>query len=150
MQDIIETLDLDAALTERPEMGRQSAGGGTDQCGNRNVEGAEADAHGTQRGAGLLIERFQLFGDFCAIEHAERLSDLKRDAAGYACQVFGGFELEQGAEELFDMGFEPEINARLDEVARRGGEMVIGEDAQARLQNFFTGDEAGDHFAIKP
>ena len=48
------------------------------------------------------------------------------------------------------MGFEPEINARLYEVARRGGEMVICEDAQARLQNFFTGDEAGDYFAIEP
>ena len=45
------------------------------------------------------------------------------------------------------MGLEPEIEPRLHRVARRAGEMLVGDDAHARLQHLVAGDELADRLA---
>ena len=59
----------------------------------------------------------------------------------------GGREREQRPEQLLDMRFEPEIEPRLHRLARRAGEMLVGDDAHARAQHLFAGDELADRGA---
>ena len=49
-----------------------------------------------------------------------------------------------GAEQLLDMRLEPEIEPRLHRLARRAGEMLVGDDAHARPQHVVAGDELAD------
>ena len=58
-----------------------------------------------------------------------------------------GGEREQRAEELLDMGLEPEVEPRLHAVARGAGEMLVGDDAHARLEHLLAGDELADRLA---
>ena len=83
-----------------------------------------------KRGARRLVEALHLFGDLLALEHAERLDQLEGDAARDAGDVLGGGEREQRAEQLLDMGLEPEVEPRLHRLARRAGELLVGDDAQ--------------------
>ena len=56
-------------------------------------------------------------------------------------------EPEQRAEQLFDMRLQPQIEPRLHGLARRAGEAVVGNDAQARMQRVVGRDELGDRVA---
>ena len=92
--DRIESLRLRAAMLERPELRRQHPRRGFEQRRHIDVIGAEAHAIFAQRGAGSLVEALDLLRDPLPIEHAERLGELKCDAARDAGDVLGGGEPE--------------------------------------------------------
>ena len=82
-----------------------------------------------------------------ALQHAERLGELERDAARDAGDVLGRGQREQRPEQLLDMRLEPEIEPRLHGVARRAGQMLVGEDAHARAQHVVARGELADRLA---
>ena len=71
-------------------------------------------------------------------ERAELLGDLERDAAGHAADILGIGELEQRAEQPLDVRLEPLIEPGLHAVARRAGELLVGNDAHPRLEDLFA------------
>src|SRR5262249_42045965 len=85
-----------------------------------------------------------LVRDFLAIEHAERFGELERYAARNASYIFSGGEPEQRLQESLDVRLEPQIEPRLYRVARRTGEMLVGDDAHARLERLLAGNELPD------
>ena len=90
---------------------------------------------------------FDLLGHLLALQHAERFDQLERDAARHAGHVIGGGEREQRRQQLLDMRLEPEIEPRLHQLARRSGQMLVGDDAHARAQHVVAGDQLADHVA---
>ena len=92
--------------------------------------GAEAHAVFAQRGARGLVEILHLGGDLRALQHAERLDQLERDAARNAGDVLGLGEPEQRPQQFFDMRLQPQIEPRLHGFARRAGQPIVGNDAQ--------------------
>ena len=56
-------------------------------------------------------------------------------------------EREQRPEQLLQMRLEPEIEPRLHGVARRAGQMLVGENAHARLQHIVARGELADRLA---
>ena len=121
-------------MLERPELRRQRARRGLEQSRQIDVIGAEAHAVFAQRGACRLIEALDLLGHLLALQHAERFDQLEGDAARHAGDIVGGGEREQRRQHLLDMGLEPEVEPGLHHIARRAGEMLVGEDAHARAQ----------------
>ena len=94
-----------------------------------------------------LVETLDVFGDLLPLQHAERLDDLEGDAAGDAGDVFGGGKREQRTEQPLDMVLEPEIEPRLHRVARRAGELLVGDHAKPRPQHVVAGDQLADRRA---
>ena len=94
-----------------------------------------------KRRARGLVEILHLGGDLGALEHAERLDQLERDAAPDAGDVFGLGEPEQRPQQFFDMRLQPQIEPRLHGLARRAGEAIVGNDADARMQRVVGRDE---------
>ena len=112
--------------------------------------GAETHAVFAQAGARRLVEALHVLRDPLTFQHAERLDELKRDAARHAGHILGGSELEQRRQDFLDVGLEPEIKPRLHGVARRTGEVLVGDDAHARFQDLFGGDKLADRLAQPP
>ena len=137
-------------MFERPELRRQRPRPWLEQRRQIDVIGAEAHAILTQHPARRLVEALDLLGDLGAFEHAERLHQLERNPARDARNVLGGGKLEQGAQKFFDMGLEPQIEPRLHRVARRAGKMFVGDDAHARLERLFAGNELADGLSEPP
>ncbi|MBV6487195.1 MAG: hypothetical protein GHHEDOFH_01138 [Pseudorhodoplanes sp.] len=108
---------------------------------------AETHAVLAQHGAGGLVERLDLLGHFLAFEHAERFDKLVGDAARDAGDVLGFGNLDQRAEQLLDMSADPQVEARLRGVARRAGELLVGENAHARPQDILARHDDADHIA---
>src|ERR1043165_9669142 len=96
--------------------------------------GAEANAMRAQPGARRLIEAFDLVSDFLALQHTEGRHQLERNASGNASNVLGFAKGYERAKQLVDVRLEPLREARLDAVARRASELLVGEDAKPRLQ----------------
>ena len=80
---------IDIVLLLGPQQRGQRARRGLQQRREIDVIGAEADAVFAQRRARGLVEILHLGGDLRALQHAERLDQLKRDAARNAGDVFG-------------------------------------------------------------
>ena len=97
MGDLVDALLVEAAVLQRPELGRQDAGRRLQQGRQVKVIGAEADAGLAQGAAGILVEAAHVVEHLGALEHAERLADLEGDAAGKARQLRAGLELQQRA-----------------------------------------------------
>src|SRR5262249_60969259 len=102
-----------------------------------------------RRGSGLL-QALDLVRDLLAIEHAERFRELERYAARNAGYVFSGGEPEQRLQESLDVGLEPQIESHLHSVARRTGEMLVRDDAHARLERLLAGHELADGLPEPP
>ena len=130
---------IDIVLLQRPQQRGERARGGLEQAGEIDVIGAETDAVFAQHRARGLVEILQLVGDLRTLEHAERLDELKGDAAGDAGDVLGLGELEHRPEQLLDMGLEPELEPRLHLVAGGAGQALVGDDADARMQRVLCG-----------
>src|SRR5438309_987543 len=77
--------------------------------GEIDMIGAEAHAVFAQGRARGLVEILHLGGNFCALQHAERLDQLERDAAPDAGDVLGLGEPEQRPQQLLDMRLQPQI-----------------------------------------
>ena len=103
--------------------------------------GAEPHAVFAQRRARGLVEILHLGRDLRTLEHAERFDQLECDAAADAGDVLGLRQTEQRAEQFFNMRLQPEIEPRLHGFARSTSEAVVGDDAEARMQRVFGGDE---------
>ena len=110
----------------------------------------ETHAVFAQRGAGGLLETFDLVGDLLTLEHAERFRELERHAARYSCYVFRGREPEQRLQESFDVRLEPQIEPRLHRIAWRARETLIGDDAHARFERLLRGDKLADRLPHPP
>ena len=111
--------------------------------------GAEAQAELAQRAARRLVEALHLLGDAGALQHAERFGDLEGDAAHDALEPLAGLELEQHAEVLLDVLRQPEVEPALDGLERRAGQVFVGDDAGAGLQQLVAGRELG-HGVAEP
>ena len=48
------------------------------------------------------------------------------------------------------MRLEPEVEPRLHRIARRAGEMLVGDDAHARLERLLAGNELADRLSEPP
>ena len=100
-----------------------------------------------QSGTRRLIEILHLGRDFLALQHAERLDQLERDAARDAGNVFRLSEIEQRTQQLFDVGLQPQIKPRLHRVARCAGQALVGNYANARMQDIVRSHQFGDRVA---
>ena len=54
---------------------------------------------------------------------------------------------DQRPEQFFDMRFEPRIEPRLDGLARRAGQMLVGDEAHARMHALLAGIQLADRGA---
>ena len=109
--------------------------------------GAEPHPVFAQRRARGLIEILHLGGNFGALQHAECLDQLERDAAPDAGDVFGPGQPEQRPQQLFDMRLQPQIEPGLHRLARCAGQTIVGNNAQARMQGVLGSDELGHRIA---
>ena len=82
--------------------------------------GAEPHAELAQRAARLLRQILHVVGDLRALEHAERLGDLKGDAARDAIEALALLKFGERAEQLGHVLGEPEVEAALDQLERGG------------------------------
>src|SRR5713101_5065265 len=96
--------------------------------------GAETNAVRAQARARGLIEALHLLGDLLPLQHPERFDELEGDATRKAGNVLGLAERDQWPQQFLDMGLQPEREPRLDAIARRARQLLVGEDAKARLQ----------------
>ncbi|GJE41472.1 hypothetical protein AEGHOMDF_0638 [Methylobacterium soli] len=149
MRDLVEAALVEAAVAQGPELGRQGAGRGLQESGQEDVIGAEPDPVAAQRPAALLVEAAHLVRHLGALEDAERLDDLVADALGEPGEVGGGLDLHQRPEEAHHVGLEPGVEAPLDLLAGRAGQALVGDQAQARLEQLVAGYELG-HRITRP
>ena len=127
--NFVEPRRLDFPVLEHPQLGRQPARSRFEQRGNIDVIGAEPHPVLAQGRALRLVERFDIFDDPVTFENAERLNELKGDAAGNAGDVVGRAEHEERRQHPLDVGACPQIEPRLHVLKRRAGELVIGEES---------------------
>ena len=132
---------IDVVLLLGPQQRGQRPRRGLQERREIDVIGAEAHAVFAQGSARGLVEILHLGGNLGALEHAERLDQLERDAAPDAGDVFGLGEPEQRPQQFFDMRLQPQIEPRLHGLARRAGETIVGNDADARMQRVVGRDE---------
>ena len=147
MRDLVEARLVEAAALERPELGGERARRRLQQGREEDVVGAEAHAVAAEVGAPVLIEAAHLVGDLGPFQHAERLDHLIADAAGEPGEVGGRLDLHQRPEQAHDMRPQPRGQPRLDLLAGRAGEAVIGDEAQARLEQLVARRQLGDRIA---
>src|SRR6516164_4286922 len=129
-----ESCRIGIVLLQRPEQQSECPCRRLEQRGHIDVIRAEAHAVFPQRRTRGLVEILHLGRDLRTLDHAERFDELVGDAARNARDVLGLGEFEQRPEQLFDMGLQPEIEPRLDLVARRARQPFVGDDAQPRMQ----------------
>ena len=134
-------------MLEGPELGDKAGRRRLEQRGNIDVVGAEADAVLAHDGALRLVEGLDVLGHLGALQRTQRLDHAEGDAAGEAFEVGGGFEVEQRLQQRRDVGADPEIEAVLHLVAGRAGQLVVGQQHDARRQGVLAGDEAADGLA---
>ena len=130
------------------KVARRALGAGLRRAGNIDVMRAEADTEGAHAGAGVLIQRPDFLGDLGAIDDAEILGQAKGDAARRRCEILRRAQIEEGLEQFPGTGGEPEVDPRLDLLARCRRQRVVGEQDKAGLQRVFGFDEAGDRRAL--
>ena len=148
MRNLFEPLELfEAALFQSPELGCEGARRRLQQRREIEVIGAEAHAELTQAGARRLLKRLHFFGDARAFQHAERFRDLERQTARDAFKTLALLEFRERAEQLRHVLGQPEIETALDEIERGAGQLLVGENARARLQDMIAGRDLADGFA---
>ena len=148
--DRVEALPFRAPIFERPELRRQRPRPRLEQRRQIDVIGAEAHAVLAQRRTRGLLQALDLVRNLVAIEHAERFGELERNATRDAGYVLSRGEPEQRLQESLDVGLEPQIEPRLHRVARRAGKMLVGDDAHARLERLFAGNELANGLSEPP
>ena len=109
--------------------------------------GAEAHAVFAKRSALRLVEPLHIFGDLLPFEHAQIFDQPVSDAATNSGYVLGRAQGRQRTEQLFDMRLEPEFEPRLHLLARRSGELLVGQHADARMHHFLSGGELADRIS---
>ncbi len=109
--------------------------------------GPEPHAIFAQRGPRRLIEILHLGGDLRTLQHAQRFDQLKGDAARDPRDVLGLGEAEQRSQQLLDVGLQPQIEPCLHGLARRAGQAIVGNDADARMQRVVGGNQSCDGVA---
>ncbi len=133
---------------KRPELRGEPARRRLEQRRQVDVIGAEAHAVFAQARARRLVQPLHFLGDALAIEHAERLDQLKGDAARNAGHVGGGRQVRTNGPSSFSMwDLTKAIEPRFDGIARRAGELLVGDDAHARAQHLFAGVKLADRGA---
>ncbi len=105
--------EIDVVLLLRPQQRGQRARRRLQQRRQIDVIGAEAHAVFAQARPRRLIEILHLGRDLGTLEHAQRLDQLKGDAARDAGDVLGFGKVEQRSEQLSDMRLQPQIEPRL-------------------------------------
>ena len=138
---------FNAAMFHRPQLRSQGARCGLQQSGHVNVISAKANADFAQSRTTILIEALYIFGDFAALQHAERFSHLERNAAAHAFKAFAFFEILQRPEQFLHMRRKPQIETRLHQLERRTCQLFIGQHAHARCQHMITSDHFANSFA---
>ncbi len=103
--------------------------------------GAEAHARLAERRTGILVEAAHFVENLRALQYAERLANLESDAPGEPRQLGIGLEIHHRAEQAHHIGLEPGAQAVVHLVAGRPGEMLVRENAHARLEELVAGLE---------
>ncbi len=125
---------VDIVLLLRPQQRRQRARRRLQERRKVDMIGPEPHAVFAQRGPRRLVEILHLGRDLRTFQHAQRLDQLKCDPARYPRDVLGLGEVEQRPQQLFDMRLQPQIEPRLYRFARRAGQAIVGNDADAWMQ----------------
>ena len=111
--------------------------------------GAEAHAVFAQRRARGLVETFDLLGDAVALQHAERLGELERDAARDAGDVLGRWTSANSGPSSFSRCALSHRSSRACTASRDGaGQMLVGEDPHARAQHLVARRQLADRLAV--
>ena len=148
MGDFVEPLHaVNAAMLERPELGRERTRGRLQELGQVEVIGAEADPQLAQGGAAGLVEGLGILGHPRALQNAECLADLEGDAAADAFDPFALFEVGEGAEQLLDVLADPKVDAALDHLEGRTGQLVIRQHPYTRLQDVLARGQLANRLA---
>src|SRR5215472_18493717 len=147
MKEILQNFAVRAVVSQRPKLGREFARRRLEKRRQINVVGAEAYAEFAQSRTGRLVEGFDLSRNLSPIKHAQRLDQLKGDPARNAADLARCRQFGERPQQPFDMGLEPSVEPRLDSLARRAGEMFIGDEANARPQRFFASLKFADRRA---
>ncbi len=134
-------------MAQRPKLRGKRARRRFKQNRQIDVIGAEAHTVFAQGGARRLFQALHFLGDALSVENAERLDHLEGNAAGDAGHVGGRRQFGQWAEQFLDIRLQPAVEPRLDRIARRAGEVLVGDDAHARPQNLFPGIKLADRGA---
>ena len=87
VDDVAEAGLVLAVVLQRPEQRDRGRRARLDQGRNEDVIGAEAHAEAAQCRAPVLVERLDVLGDVAAVEQAEILDELERDAAADAGEL---------------------------------------------------------------
>lgn len=147
VDDVAETRLVLAVVLQRPQQGHQPGGGRLDQSGHEDVVGAEAHTKAAQGRATLLVERLHLLGDIAAVDEAEILDQLEGNAAADAGNLVGVLQVDERLQQRFDLEIDEAFGARGDLVARRAGQLFVGQKHKARLQRVFARNQRADRRA---
>ena len=96
-----------------PERQQKPGGRGFQKRGHEDGIRAEAHTIFAQLAAGGLVGLFQLVCHGLAAQMAEIFIKLEGDAAGKACNVFGGVQFDERFEDVGDMAAQPFFKPRL-------------------------------------
>ena len=121
-------------MPQRPQLRGKSTRRRLEQRGQVDVIGAKPHAVFAQTGARRLLQAFHFVGDFLPIENAELLDKLKRNTARNPGDIFSRQQFQQRPKQFREMGFD-NAQPRIDRIARRAGQMFVGEHPHARPQN---------------
>ena len=149
MGDLVEPGLVEAAMLAAPRAGPQGSAAPASAApagrGDRRRSGRRAWRSAARPSWSRLRTSLQ---DLGALEHAERLGDLEGDAAGEAGQLGDVLELHAAGPSRRTMwALSQARQPRLDLVARGPGELLVGEDAEARLEDLVARLELGDRLA---
>ncbi len=147
MGDLVDALLVEPTMPEGPELGRQRTRCRLEHQGHVEMIGAEAHALLAQGRATFLLQPAHFLEHFRALKHAERFGNLEGDAARDAGQILGILELDHGAERAHDIGLEPGFQPGLYLLASRAGEMLVGNDADLRLEDLLRRFQLADGIA---
>src|SRR5690606_31520740 len=109
--DLTQRGDLRLVAAQRPEFGREAARSRFHQRGDKDMMGAKADAMAAQQRARGLVEVAQYIGQTRPLDDAERLDELKADAARRSGQRFIGLDVEKRLEGLAQPCVEKKLQA---------------------------------------
>ena len=149
MRDVVDALLVEPAVLQRPELRREERAAPASAAPAGRDGRRRSGRPGLRSAARPSWSRLRTSLDDLASARERRAPRRSGSRCRGRCPVSSGdsSSCQQRPEQAHDMGLEPGLEARLDLVARRAGELLVGEDAQARLEQLLARLELRDRVA---
>ena len=121
-------------MLQSPQRQGEVGRGWLEQLRKKDIESTKAHTVFAQRGAGALIEAFDVVGDAVAFESAQVFTELKRDTPCKSCHIFGLCQIGQGLQLVGHQLAYPRIEARLYFLPVLGRHVFVDQQFDGRLQ----------------